>query len=289
MIPSGRARLAGVLGWPVGHSLSPRLHGFWLQRYQIDGAYVALGIRPEHFSDAFLCLPKMGFRGFNVTVPHKAAAAALVDDLDQTARAVGAVNTVIVESDGRSRGLNTDVLGFLENLDESQPGWRFRSTSACVVGAGGAARAVVFALLSAGISKILLTNRTTARAEAFARDFGAAVEIVPWGDRSACLADVDVLVNASSLGMEGSEPLLLPLERLSKMALVTDLVYKPLETELLCQARFRGNPMVDGLGMLLHQAKLGFEAWFGTRPVVDQAVREFVLGQTAAPAKDRSE
>lgn len=279
MILSAEAGLAGVIGWPVRQSLSPRLHGYWLQRHGIDGAYVALPVRPSDFSAVLQCLPRMGFRGANITVPHKEAAASLVADLDETARGAGAVNTVVAGEAGRLQGRNTDVEGFLDNLDAAVPGWRQRTRRAVVIGAGGAARAVGYGLVQAGIDEIVLCNRTRERAETLAKGFGRQATILDWEARADGLEDTDLLVNTTTQGMVGNEPLDLSLVRLPTAALVTDIVYKPLLTPLLAEAQRRGNPTVDGLGMLLHQAKAGFEAWFGTRPVVDDRVREFVLGQ----------
>jgi shikimate dehydrogenase len=277
MIPSGRARLAGVMGWPVGHSLSPKLHGFWLERHGIDGAYVPLAVAPDDFSQALRMLPRMGFAGVNVTVPHKEAALVAVDRADPLARRIGAVNTVVVEADGALIGSNTDAYGFMENLLAGAPGWIPTSGAAMILGAGGAARAVAVALLDAGANALRVVNRTESRAEALVRDLDGAVKVVPWEHRSASLADAALLVNTTTLGMTGQPPLDLDLAALPPEAVVSDIVYTPLETALLTAARARGNPVVDGLGMLLHQARPGFAAWFGVEPEVDDALRDFVL------------
>jgi shikimate dehydrogenase len=277
MIPSGRARLAGVMGWPVGHSLSPKLHGFWLERHGVDGAYVPLAVAPDDFSQALRMLPRMGFAGVNVTVPHKEAALAAVDRVDPLARRIGAVNTVVVEADGALIGSNTDAYGFMENLRAGAPGWTPTTGAAVVLGAGGAARAVAVALLEAGATALRVVNRTESRAEALVRDLDGAVKVVPWEHRSASLADAALLVNTTTLGMTGQPPLDLDLAGLPPEAVVSDIVYSPLETPLLTAARTRGNPVVDGLGMLLHQARPGFAAWFGVKPEVDNALRDFVL------------
>ncbi len=276
MILSGRAKLAGVVGWPVGHSLSPRLHGFWLEQHGIDGAYLPLAVAPERIQSTLRSLADMGFRGLNVTIPHKQAALALCDDVAPLAARIGAVNTLIFE-DGRFKGDNTDAFGFLENLRQGAPVWDPAAGPALILGAGGAARAVAVALLDAGVPEVRLANRTAARAEALAADLGGAVAAVPWAARGAALDGVAVLANTTSLGMTGQPPLDLDLDALPAGALVTDIVYAPLETDLLGRARSRGNPAVDGLGMLLHQARPGFEAWFGVAPEVTAELRAFVL------------
>jgi shikimate dehydrogenase len=278
---SGKARLAGVVGWPVGHSLSPRLHGHWFERHGVDGAYVPLPVRPADLELAFRALPRLGFRGWNVTVPHKEAAARLVDELDPAAARMGAVNTVLVLEDGRTRGLNTDGAGFLANLRAQAPGWRPGAGPAVLLGAGGAARGVGFALLEAGVPALRLANRTGERAAALAAELAAAlgrpVAAVPWAERAAAVADAALIVNCTSLGMTGQPPLDLPLAEARRDAVVADLVYAPLETELLAQARARGHVAVDGLGMLLHQAVPGFGHWGGKEPTVDDELRAAML------------
>ncbi len=278
MILSGKARLAGVLGCPVGHSLSPRLHGYWLERHRIDGAYVPLEARPEDFPEALRALAALGFRGVNLTIPHKETALGLCDSLDPAARRIGAVNTLVF-ADGRIEGRNTDGFGFIENLRQGAPDWQAGAGPAVVLGAGGAARALVVALLDAGAPEVRLCNRTAARAEALATDFGGPVTSIAWRDRAAALAGAGLLVNTTSLGMTGQEPLDIALDDLPPAALVTDIVYAPLETALLRRARAAGHGAVDGLGMLLHQARPGFEAWFGVAPEVTAELRAFVLAQ----------
>jgi shikimate dehydrogenase len=281
---TGKARLAGVIGWPVSHSRSPILHNFWLERYAIDGAYVPLAVRPEDFPDAVRSLAKLGFAGANVTLPHKEAALRLVDDADTVSRRVGAVNTLMVRPDGQLVGRNTDVFGFLAALDARAPGWRAKLGAAVVLGAGGAARAVIAALQDAGVGAIRLVNRTRSRAETVARDFGAPVSVVGWDERAAALADANLLVNTTTLGMVGNPPLELRLDALPKGAIVTDIVYAPFETPLLAGAARRGNPSVEGLEMLLHQARPGFEAWFGRAPeVTDELRQKMVADLTAKP------
>ncbi len=276
MTLSGKAALAGVLGWPVGHSRSPRLHGFWLERHGIDGAYVPLPVRPEDFAQAVSALPLLHLRGANVTVPHKEAAAALCDSMDDHAKRLGAVNTLVF-SEGQIHGANTDGAGFLDNLRQGAPGWRAESGAAVVLGSGGAARAVIVALLDAGVPELRLANRTRAKAEALAESFGGPIRVFDWGDWTRVLDGAGLLVNTTSLGMQGQPPLEIALDALPGAAVVNDIVYQPLETELLRMAAGRGNRVVDGLGMLLHQARPGFEAWFGVRPEVDEALRDFVL------------
>ena len=274
MILSGKTMLAGILGWPISHSRSPRVHGYWLKEYNIDGAYIALAASPERIEDAFRGLPALGFRGANVTIPHKISALQACDVLDDVSTRIGAVNTIIVQEDGSLLGTNTDAYGFLENLHQESD-WRGEKGPAVVLGAGGAARAVCVALLDAGASEVRITNRTDARAQALADEFN--LTLVPWSDRGAALDGAALVANATSLGMVGQPTLDLPLDALPADALVHDIVYTPLETDLLARARARGNAVVDGLGMLLHQARPGFEAWFGISPAVTPALRKFVL------------
>lgn len=275
---SGKARLAGVIGWPVGHSRSPRLHGYWLDRYGIDGAYVPLSVRPEDLADALRALPKLGFRGVNLTLPHKRAALDLVDELEPAARLIGAVNTIVIDAEGRLSGRNSDAFGFLESLRQQQPSWRAGTGPAVVLGAGGAARAVVAALVGAGVPEIRLVNRTEETAQRLAADLGPQIRCVSWSARGEALAGAALLVNATALGMTGETPLDLDLDPLPRQAVVCDIVYVPLATPLLRAAEARGNPIVDGLGMLLHQARPGFAAWFGREPEVTAALREHMLG-----------
>lgn len=273
---SAAGRIAGIFGWPVAHSRSPILHGFWLDLHGIDGAYVPFSVAPEHFEQAIRVLPRLGFMGANVTVPHKEAALEAVDDADELARRIGAVNTVVVRGDGSLHGSNTDAFGFLENLRESAPDWTPAGGPAVVVGAGGAARAVAFALADGGAPEIRIVNRTSARADALAAELGLMARAWPWADRAGSLRQAGLLVNTTKLGMEGEAPLDLPLDALPREAVVTDAVYVPLHTALLVEAAARGNRVVDGLGMLLHQARPGFEAWFGVAPAVTDELRAHV-------------
>lgn len=277
MILTGKARIAGVMGWPVGHSRSPRLHGFWLRQHGIDGAYVPLAVPPDRVEQAIRALPALGLRGCNVTVPHKEAALRAVDRLDPVAKRIGAVNTILVQEDGTLEGRNTDGFGFVENLREGAPGWRADAGPAVVLGAGGAARAILVALLEEGAPEIRLTNRTAARAEELAAEIGGPIRIVPWERRADALSGAALLVNTTTQGMTGQPALEIELSDLPATALVTDIVYTPLVTPLLAAAQARGNPVVDGIGMLLHQARPGFAAWFGLDPQVTPELRRFVL------------
>lgn len=272
---SGSAKIAGVMGWPIGHSRSPRLHGHWLDRHGIDGAYVPLAVAPENLSTALRALPALGFRGTNLTLPHKEAAVDICDSVTDQARRIGAVNTIVVGDDGTLQGSNTDAYGFIENLRQGS-GWQPADGPVVLLGAGGAARGLAIALADAGVTELRILNRTQARAATLAADIGPAVAAA-WEDRADALAGAALLVNSTTLGMTGQPALDLDLSQLPAGAVVNDIVYAPLETPLLANARARGNPVVDGLGMLLYQAQPGFEAWFGTRPEVDADLRDFVL------------
>jgi shikimate dehydrogenase len=269
---SGKARIAGVMGWPVGHSRSPMLHGHWLRRYGIDGAYVPMAVRPEKIGQALAALPALGFAGCNLTLPHKETALPHLAEVDGTARRIGAVNTIVVRADGTLAGSNTDAFGFLENLKAGAPGWRPDAGPVVMIGAGGAARAVGVALVDAGVSEIRILNRTRARAETLAEQLGPNCRALDWDGRGKALHGAALLVNTSSLGMAGQPPLDLALDALSKGAVVNDIVYVPLETPLLAAARRLGHAAVDGLGMLLHQGRPGFHAWFGVDPEVTRAL-----------------
>ncbi|MBI4183998.1 MAG: shikimate dehydrogenase [Proteobacteria bacterium] len=279
---SGKARVAGVMGWPVAHSRSPRLHGYWLAKYEIDGAYVPLAVRPENLAAALSALSKLGFAGVNVTVPHKETVAGLVDECNPTVLRIGAVNTVVIGSDGRVIGNNTDGYGFLENLRERAPSWRAGAGAAVLLGAGGAARAIAAALLDSGVPLVRIVNRTRARADELIRVLDGRLEAVDWEHRAKALEGAALLVNTTTLGMVGQPPLAIDLAALPRTAVVNDIVYVPLETPLLTAARARGYPVVDGLGMLLHQARPGFRAWFGRDPEVDQGLRDFILADLGA-------
>ena len=276
-ILSGKARLAGITGWPVSHSRSPLLHGFWLQQYGIDGAYVPLPIDPAHFPAAIRGLMLSGFAGVNVTIPHKVAAFAICDTVDESARRAGAVNTLVFH-DGRIVGSNTDGWGFLENLRANavDP----TAGPALILGAGGSARAVAAVLLELGV-RVTVANRTRARAEDLAHEL-PGLQLIDWDRRNQALSEIALLVNTTSLGMAGHPALQIDLDRAAAGLTVADIVYVPLETPLLTAARLRQIRCVEGLGMLLHQAVPGFQAWFGVTPTVNEALRRFVAADLLA-------
>ncbi|MBV9636030.1 MAG: shikimate dehydrogenase [Methylobacteriaceae bacterium] len=285
---------ACVIGWPVRHSRSPLIHGFWLRELGLAGSYVHAEVEPENFASFINALAENGFVGANITVPHKEAAFLLCDRHAPMAEALGAANTLWFEG-GRLCGDNTDVGGFLGNLDEAAPGWDSRVECAVVLGAGGAARAVVHALLLRGARQCVIINRTPTRAHELRSRLGlgetGAVVVGGWGDLPQHLAKADVIVNTTSLGMPGEPALAVDLSAAPASALVTDIVYVPLETPLLAAARARGLRTVDGLGMLLHQAVPGFERWFGARPRVTPDLRALLIadldGHAAASGERR--
>jgi shikimate dehydrogenase len=271
-----RFLLAGVMGWPISHSRSPKIHNYWLARYGLEGAYVPLAVEPGRLEAALRSLPALNFSGCNLTIPHKEAALAIVDDLDDTARRVGAVNCVVVEEDGTLIGRNYDGFGFTAALRAAAPMWRADAGAAVVIGAGGAARAVVAGLVDAGATEIRIFNRTLERAERLAQDFGAPVAAHRWEERETGLAGAGLLVNTTNQGMVGQPPLALRLDALPAEALVSDIVYAPLETPLLAAARARGLCAVDGLGMLIHQARPAFRDWFGIMPEATPELRAVI-------------
>lgn len=280
---TGMAKVAGVMGWPVAHSLSPRLHGYWLQQHGIDGAYIPMAVQPDKIEAALRALPVLGFRGCNLTVPHKERALDIVDHVDPVAARIGAVNTVIVDEKGKLKGFNTDYIGFIESLKASVPQWNPKSGPAVVLGAGGAARAVVVGLIEAGVKEVRIINRTEEKARALVEglaDGRTQLRRWPWGWPEEALADATLLVNTTTLGMKGQAALDVDMKALPPTAIVMDIVYVPLMTGLLQQAQARGNPVVTGIGMLLHQAAPGFEAWFGVRPAVTPELEKFVLSKT---------
>ncbi len=283
---TGKGRLAGIMGWPVSHSRSPVLHGFWIDQLAIDGVYVPLAVPPQRLEQALRALPALGFRGVNLTLPHKEAALLIADRVDPVARRIGAVNTIVVAADGSLEAFNTDAYGFREHLRETAPGWQAETAPAVVLGAGGGARGVLAALAEAGACEIRLVNRTRARAEAVTRALATTatpITVHSWEERSEALHGAGLLVNTTSLGMEGQPPLLIDLSPLPQSAVVVDIVYVPLETTLLAAARRRGHRVVDGLGMLLHQGRPGFEAWFGRAVTVTAELRAAMLA-TLEPA-----
>lgn len=271
---------ACCIGWPIDHARSPLIHRHWLKIYGIDGDYTREGIPPAEIATRFRALVDQGYVGWNVTLPHKEAAFALVDEVDAGAVAVGAVNTVWLE-DGRLFGMNTDVTGFLANLDAGAPGWDAAGGRALVLGAGGAARGIVHALLSRPFEIVTVANRSLDKAEQLRALDPARVRVITLADIPAALPKTDLLVNTTSLGMKGQPPLDLPLDGLRSSAVVTDIVYVPLMTPLLEEAERRGHAIVGGLGMLLHQAVPGFQKWFGMTPVVDDTLYDLVAADIA--------
>ena len=271
-------RLAGVIGAPISHSKSPAIHGHWIQKHGIKGQYVPLEIAQKDFAEALRLLPRMGFVGVNVTIPHKLSALSLADQVTDRAALIGAANTLTFRTDGTIFADNTDGFGFIENIRAKYPDWSAKDGPAVILGAGGAARAALAALIEAGAPEIRLANRTRARAEALRTEFGGRVTVAEWVQAGNLIDGAATVVNCSALGMTGKPELKVPLDGLSKSALVTDMVYSPLRTRLLAEAEDRGCRTVDGLGMLLHQAVPGFERWFGVRPEVDDETRNLVLG-----------
>jgi shikimate dehydrogenase len=277
MTITGAAKLAGIIGWPVAHSRSPALHGYWLQQYRVDAAYVPMAVKPENLRRALQALPLLGFAGCNLTIPHKEDGLRAVDSYEPSAKRAGGVNTVTIDARGNIVGSSTDGYGFIAALHAAAPTFAAGQAPAVVLGAGGAARAIVAALIDHGAQEVRLVNRTPERATKLAKELGGEVRGVLWEKRTDALAGAGLLVNATSLGMEGQPALDLPLDALPTEAIVNDIVYVPLETPLLAAARIRGNRSVDGLGMLLHQAAPGFEAWFGVKPDITEGLRQAVL------------
>jgi len=275
--PFQTPRLAAVLGHPVAQSKSPLMHGHWLKKNQVSGDYIAIDIPPMRFNTTVRMLFDVGFSGFNVTIPHKVQALAFADDMSSRAHRIGAANTLIKMDSGKISADNTDGYGFMTNLASQSSTWLPGAGPSLVLGAGGAARAVLVALLDAGAPKIYLCNRTRARAEDLAADISYCIEVIDWEDKQDILPDVFTVVNATSLGMTGKPPLELDLKNVNPDALVTDLIYAPLETQLLRDARARGCEVVSGIGMLLHQGVPGFDAWFGSWPAVDEELEALVL------------
>ncbi len=268
--------MAGVMGWPVMHSRSPRIHNYWLAKHGLAGTYVPLGIKAEGLRVALRALPALGFAGCNLTIPHKEAAFEIVDRVDPLARRIGAINCVVVAPDGSLDGRNYDGFGYIQSILEAWPAWRADAGPIAVIGAGGAARSVLVSLVDQGAKEIRLVNRTPARALALVQEFGPPVKAVPWDDRHAALEGAAMLVNTTSQGMAGQAALDLALDKLPGSALVSDLIYIPQETPLLTAARLRGNRTINGLGMLLHQARPAFHDWFGVMPEVTAELRAMI-------------
>lgn len=267
---------AGVIGYPIAHSKSPLIHRYWMDKYNVSGHYTAIEIHTDNLKEEVQKLVNEGFTGFNVTVPHKQDIMTLCDDVDDKARAIGAVNTIIIK-DNKLHGTNTDSIGFIQNIKSSQPKFNFQDKTALVLGAGGAARAIIYGLLGAGVKKIILTNRTAQKAENLAQELGSQLECLAWDKRETLLSDVDLVVNTTSLGMTGKPELEMDISALHSDAIVCDIVYAPLMTDLLKQAKTQGNQLVTGIGMLLYQAQPAFEAWTNIRPEVDADLEKLVL------------
>jgi shikimate dehydrogenase len=270
-------KLAGVMGWPVAHSRSPVIHNHWVAEHGLQGAYVLLPVRPEQLQTALRSLPVLGFAGCNLTIPHKVATLTLMDRVNDLAQRIGAINTVVVEQDGALTGCNTDSFGYIQSLLDAKPTWRANTGPAVVLGAGGAARAVLVGLMDSGATEIRLTNRSWAKAHDMAQEFGGPVCAIRWEDRHDALAGAALLVNTTNQGMLGETALDLRLDHLPMQALVSDVIYVPLETPLLAAARLRGHVTVNGLGMLLNQARPAFAAWFGIQPSVTAGLVDKVL------------
>ncbi len=269
--------LAGIMGWPVAHSRSPAIHNHWIAHYGLTGAYVQLPVQPERLETALRGLPALGFAGCNITLPHKVHAMQLVDTLHPAARRIEAINTVVVQPDGSLLGVNNDGIGYIQSLRDAKPDWRGDAGPALVLGAGGAARSIVVALLDEGVPEVRLSNRTQGKAQALKDAFGDRVTVVPWAERNTAMAGVRLLVNTTSQGMHGQPALDVALDDLPAGALVSDAVYIPLETPLLAAARLRGHQTVSGLGMLLNQARPAFHAWFGVQPEITPALRAALM------------
>jgi len=268
-----RFLLAGVMGWPVMHSRSPLLHNYWFRQHNLAGTYVPLGIRPAALAAALRALHPLGFAGCNLTLPHKQEAMKIVDEVDTVAKSIGAISCVVVRPDGSLVGTNNDCYGFVRSIRQEQPAWRADSGPSVVIGAGGGARAVCYGLMQAGGTEIRLVNRTFARAREIAEEFGGPLKVMSWEQRHEALDDAAMVVNTTSQGMVGQSPLDIRLDKLPTQALVVDIIYTPLETPFLAAARKRGNPTVNGLGMLLHQGPPAWQAWFGIEPAVTSELR----------------
>jgi shikimate dehydrogenase len=276
MTQHNRFYLAGVMGQPVMHSRSPMLHNYWFAQQGMAGSYVPLAIAPQGLAAALRALQPLGFSGCNLTIPHKQEAMKIVDEVDAAARKIGAISCVTVRADGTLLGSNNDAFGFIRNVREAQPAWRADAGPIVVIGAGGGSRAVCYGLMLEGATEIRLVNRNLERAQGIAQDFGGPLKAYPWEQRHELLAGAAMVVNTTSQGMVGQTPLDIALDKLPATALAADIVYIPLETPFLTAARLRGNPTVNGLGMLLHQGPLAWKAWFGIEPAVTKELRALV-------------
>lgn len=268
---------AGVIGWPIAHSLSPFIFSYWLKKYSIAGSYETFSVDQKSLGEILYIMEDAGLTGLNVTVPHKQTVMEYLDNLSDRARRIGAVNTITLQKNGMLSGDNTDGFGFIENLKQNYKGSNVFSGVSIVIGAGGAARAIISALIDVGSKKIRVFNRTRNNAEKIAEEINGPIDVLDWNERHASLEDATLLVNATTSGMINKQPLDLDLNALPQKALVNDIVYAPIETQLLINAKARGNPTVDGIGMLLHQARPAFAAWFGKEPEVTEDLRRYVL------------
>jgi shikimate dehydrogenase len=276
MAANDRFLLACVMGWPIAQSRSPALHNFWFSQHGLAGSYVPLAVPPERLAAALRALPALNFAGCNLTIPLKQDAMQIVDEVDITAKKIGAMSCVVVRPDGSLAGSNNDWYGFTHNILEFVPDWRADAGPVAVMGAGGGARAVVYGLMERGAREIRLCNRTLARAQTLAKDFGGPIQVLPWEQRHDAIDGCAMLVNATNQGMIGQAALDLRLDKLPKTALVNDIIYNPRETPLIAAARARGNRAVTGLGMLLHQGIPAWQAWFGITPRVTAELRTLI-------------
>lgn len=270
-------KLAGVMGWPITQSRSPILHNYWIEKYNLNGRYVPLAVKPERLADAIRGLPALGFRGCNLTMPHKQFAMTMVDSLTDTAKRIGAINCIVVDDDGKMSGTNNDGNGYVLSVQEVAPHWKPSDGPIAILGAGGAARAVIVALLERGAKEVRVINRTFDKAVALAKEFHPVIKSMPWDKRSDAIDDVTLLVNATNQGMIGKPALDISLDKLSSRTLVSDLIYVPPETAFLAAANARGNVTINGLGMLLHQARPAFQAWFGILPEITRELRVKIM------------
>lgn len=269
--------MAGVMGWPVAHSRSPLIHNHWIKKYQLSGAYGRFPVEPKNLEAAIRGLSALGLAGCNITIPHKVEAMQYMDWVDPHAQKIGAINTVVVQANGTRHGYNNDGFGYLQSLKEAHAQWRADTGPVVVLGAGGAARAILVALLQEGATEIRLLNRTLDKAQALAQEFGTSIQALPWSQRHEALAQAALLINTTNQGMHGTPALDLTLDELPTTALVSDIIYTPLVTPLLEQARQRGNTTVNGLGMLIHQARPAFEAWFGVKPAATSEISDLLI------------
>lgn len=269
--------MAGVMGWPVAHSRSPLIHNHWIKKYQLSGAYGRFPVEPKNLEAAIRGLSALGLAGCNITIPHKVEAMQYMDWVDPNAQKIGAINTVVVQANGTRHGYNNDGFGYLQSLKEAHAQWRADTGPVVVLGAGGAARAILVALLQEGATEIRLLNRTLDKAQALAQEFGPSIQALPWSQRHEALAQAALLINTTNQGMHGTPALDLALDELPTTAMVSDIIYTPLVTPLLEQARQRGNTTVNGLGMLIHQARPAFEAWFGIKPAATSEISDLLI------------